>query len=124
MQPAGIAHVDQEADHHRLVAFAGKELDPLFLALVHNLKILLVQVRHETALFIGHRYGHDDFIDLHFDRRRFLRRRGSRWLRSRSLGLGKKRNSDKAAQKYPGEHVVEPCFDYRVTGWLVTGCWW
>ena len=87
MQAAGVAQIDQESDHHRLAALAGEELDLLLFALVENGEILLLQIRHEAALFVGHGHRNDDFVHLHLNggrgwglevggRVRFLRRRG------------------------------------------------
>ena len=67
MQAAGVAQIDQESDHHRLAALAGEKLDLLFLALVENGEILLIQIRDKAAFFVGHRNGNDDFVHLNLN---------------------------------------------------------
>ena len=71
----GVAHIEEETDHHGLVPLAREELDLLVPALVLNAEIGGVQVGYETSPIVGHGDGHDDLVDLHSDgRTRRLRR--------------------------------------------------
>src|SRR5262249_26311645 len=84
LRPAVVAQINQEPYDHRLVPLAREKLDLLFLVLVEDLEILLVEVGNETALFV--RYGHrnDNFVDL--DSNGLLP--GLRGLRGGWLGWG------------------------------------
>src|SRR5205823_13134755 len=66
----GVAHVQKESDHYRLIALAREELDLLVFAFVLDTEVSGVQVGYETPPIVGHGNRHDDFVDLYFDRRR------------------------------------------------------
>ena len=63
MDAARRTHIQKKANHHRLAAFARKELNRLRLIFFKDLEIFLFEIRHKPPLVVRHGHRNDDFID-------------------------------------------------------------
>src|SRR5208283_2029650 len=72
MDLAGVAEINQKTNHDGLAALPGEEAYLLFLVVLEDVEVGLIQIRDKAPLFVADGDGNNDLIHLNANRRRLV----------------------------------------------------